>query len=96
MQGTASVWEGREREIKPGSSWIHSRPLKHCEEGEKASSSSGILKELREPYQALGTRWGTHLEENMADDPKPELLFENLSEAAKVYSLTPILAHSVS
>lgn len=32
----------------------------------------------------------------MADDPKPELLFENLNEAAKVYSLTPILAHSVS
>lgn len=66
VQGTASVWEGREREI-------HSRPLKHCEEREKNSSSSSMLKELREPYQVLGTQWDTHLEESMADAPKPKL-----------------------
>jgi len=40
--------------------------------------------------------WDTHLEDSMADDSNPKHLFENLSEVAKVYNLTPILVHSIS
>lgn len=53
------------------------------------------MKELREVYKALGTRWYDRLEEGMGSDPKPKLP-ENPDEEIKMCSLTPPLARNIS
>lgn len=47
------------------------------------------------PNQELGMWWDTQVEKCMADDLKLNILFDSLSQMAKVYSLACVLAHSV-